>query len=166
MPAGDASSSLPPQGEQDMPVPDMGPMDAGMGEDPMAGDTGGLTGKVKEIADTAKQITPKDQDTLLKYARSLKDASEEAGEQGVPGADAGMGADPGMGSGAGMPPAQGGAPMMESVVFTKKQVRTINENFGEMNGELEREEKPTHTTKTDGKSNKVTPFDPPKKYRK
>ena len=138
----------------------------GMGEDPMAGDTGEMSGKVKEIVDTANEISEKDQDTLLKYARSLKDASEEAGAPGAPGEDPGMGMDPGMGSGAGMPPAQGGMPMQETVIFSKKQLRTINENFGEMDAELNREEKPTHTTKTDGKNNKVTPFDPPKKYRK
>lgn len=148
-------------GMPDAGMPDMG-ADSGMDAD-MGGD---VSGKVKEIVDTAKEISEKDQDTLLKYARSLKDASEEAGANGAPGADAGMGMDPGMGSGAGMPPAQGGMPMQETVIFSKKQLRSINENFGEMNNELDREEKPTHTTKTDGKTNKVTPFDPPKKNRK
>ena len=55
----------------------------------------------------------------------------------------------------------GQPPMMESVVFTKKQIRKLNENFGEMEQELDREEEPKKTTRI--KDNKVGPFDPPQK---
>lgn len=161
MPAGDASSALPPQ-DPNMgmpPMPDEGTPEMGMEDPGMEG--GELSGKVKEIVDTANEISEKDQDTLLKYARSLKDASEEAAA-GMPGSDP-------MAGGAPVPPEQtaGQMPMQESVVFTKKQLRVINENFGEMNNELERDIDVQKTTKTSqGKNNKVGPFDPPQRIKK
>ena len=156
-PMADASSSLPPQepgmsaGLPPMPSEPMGnepPVDGGdLGD-------GEPTGKVKEIMDTANEISEKDQDTLLAYARSLKDASEEATEPNseMPPQDPGMGGQP---------------PMMESVVFTKKQIKKLNENFGEMNQELEREKELGHSTKPKTDKNKpVSPFDPPRKNRR
>lgn len=156
---GDASSSLPPMGTEGSEMP---PQDAGMPEPPMDDEMGGgeeeASGKVKEIMDTASQISEKDQDTLLAYARSLKDASEEAGMSGDE-----MGSEPPMGA----PMGGGETPMQESVIFTKKQLRAINENFGEMNKELDREKELGHTTKMKSDKNKeVSPFDPPRKNRK
>lgn len=154
---GDASSSLPPE------QPALDPGAGAMPESPMddmSSSEGELSGKVKEIVDTANEISEKDQDTLLKYARSLKDASENTGAEGeMPGGD--MGGEP-------MPPTQdAGMPMQESVIFTKKQLKHINENFVQMDGELDREKELGHTTKVkDEKNNEVSPFDPPKKNRK
>ena len=159
-PVGDASSSF----QAEPPMDDMGndavPQDNEMPEPPMdnMGDNEEASGKVKEIMDTANQISEKDQDTLLAYARSLKDASEEAGVNNDE-----MSSEPPMGA----PMGGGETPMQESVVFTKKQLRTINENFGEMNGELDRDKKLGHTTKMKSDKNKeVSPFDPPRKNRK
>lgn len=158
MPAGDASSALPPQdpsmGGAPMPDAPVAGGDPGLAPEGPEPEGGEATGKVKEIMDTANQISEKDQDTLLKYARSLKDASEEAGnEAGMPGGEPMPQQDPSMGGGQ--------PPMMESVVFTKKQIRKLNENFGEMEQELDRKEEPKKTTRI--KDNKVGPFDPPQK---
>jgi len=151
-PTGDAAPSLPPMNEpghenepQNEPEPPMGD-DMGPGEP---------TGKVQELMDTASQISEKDQDTLLAYARSLKDASEEAA--------AGAAGGPEMGPDMPGAPTQ---PMQESVVFTKKQLRHINENMVN-SGELDREKELGHTTKLKADKNKeVSPIDPPRKNRK
>jgi hypothetical protein len=160
---GDASSSLPPMDgpmPDDAPIPDAGAPAPNTGMPPMDDAAGELTGKVKEIADEASKLSEKGQDTALKYVRSLNDATENAEQDSqMPGM---AGGDPNMGGGQ-MPP-MGGAPMNEAVVFTKSQLRKINENFGEMEAELDRDVKPCKTTKLADKKNKgVTPFDPPTK---
>ena len=67
------------------------------------------TGKTKEIMDTVNSISEKDQDTLLAYARSLKDASDESNND--------------MGEQKPQMP-------MESVILTKGQLKKLNEEFG------------------------------------
>lgn len=158
-PMGDASSSLPQDPIAMGGEPPMGDMPAE--PEPPMDDMGGeaeASGKVKEIMDTANSISEKDQDTLLAYARSLKDASEEAGAGDMGGE---MGAEPPM------PTAPGQEPMQESVIFTKKQVKHLNENLCAMDDELERDKALGHTTKLKSDKNKpVSPFDPPRKNRK
>ena len=126
----------------DAPAPDMGE------EEPGAE----LSGKVKEIADIAGEISEKDQETALAYLRSLKDASEESSE--VP-QDGGAPVD-----------AQPVPPVQESVVFTKKQIREINEGLEGLENELDRnrDEEVGRSTKTNNKP--ASPFDPPKTIKK
>lgn len=158
-PMGDASSSLPADPQEPMPEPPMDggepPMDDNMGSE-VAGSE-----KAQEITDIANEISEKDQETLLAYARSLKDTSEEAGA--MPDGDAGMG-------GPEVPqqdPVASQAPMMESVIFTKKQIKAINEGLAVVDNETDREKPLGHTTKLKTDKNKpVSPFDPPRKNRK
>ena len=133
---GDASSMLPPAtpAPQEAVPPMDTPAPDGMGGEPGAE----LSGKVKEIADTANEISEKDQETLLAYARSLKDASESAG----------AGQENGETPSEPTPP----MPMNESVIFTKGQVRKINESLGNVDFDREHEKEVGHSTKTKNKN--------------
>lgn len=156
MPAGDASSSLPPEPPQgDMPDPAMG--------DPMGGPEGGdvppmdggdaPAGGGGEIQSMFDGLNPDHQKAAKKYIQSLEDQESDAQQGGDQMTDA-------------MPPmTPGQQPMMESVVFTKKQVRMLNENFGEMSDELNRDKELGHSTKVKKDNKRVSPFDPPKKNR-
>ncbi len=151
MPMGDASSALPDQGApapmNQEPVPPVNDP-ALEGDSPIDDAAPEMSGKVKEIADIAGEISEKDQETALAYLRSLKDASEENAQQagGAVAQDANM----------------PDAPIQESVIFTKKQIKKINEALGDesLQAELDKKEPVGRSTKT---NNKLTsPFDPPK----
>lgn len=151
----DDASSVAPQGDM-MPPTDGQNLGSGDGFEPqgddmnMGGETPDMggnepTGKVKEIMDTANAISEKDQDTLLKYARSLKDASEENGDE----------------EGGDMPD-MGGEPQMpmESFIFTKGQLNKLNEEFGIENLSGEKEDNKPNEKKLH-KTSKKSPFDSP-----
>ena len=132
---------MPPAGGDDMP-----PMDAPDGDAPAGGEGGG------EIQSMFDSLTPEHQKAAKSYIRSLEDQETDQNEGAAQMGDAAA------------PMTPGQQPMMESVVFTKKQVRTLNENFGEMSDELNREHEPGHSTKMK-KNKRVSPFDPPRKNR-
>ena len=150
-PAGDAASSLP-----QAPAPDMGaepPMPEGPEPpmDDMGGGEGG--GEIQSMFDGLNQ---EHQKAAKRYIQSLEDQETE---------QVGAGGDMDMGA---QPPMDGGqTPMQESVIFTKAQLKKINESIGGMEDELSREKELKHTTKTkDDKNKPVSPFDPPRKNRK
>lgn len=154
-PMGDASSSLPPEPPQgDMPDPAMGGGEPPMGPEggdvpPMDGGDDAAAGGGGEIQSMFDGLNPEHQKAAKSYIQSLEDQETDAQQGGDQMGDA-------------MPPmTPGQQPMQESVVFTKKQVRTLNENFGEMSDELKRDNEPGHSTKVK-KNNRVSPFDPPK----
>jgi len=150
-PAGDAASSLPQAPAQDMgaepPMPD--------GPEPPMDDMGGGEGG-GEIQSMFDGLNQEHQKAAKRYIQSLEDQETE---QGGTGDEMDMGA---------QPPMDGGqAPMQESVIFTKAQLKKINESIGGMEDELSREKDIKHTTKTKADKNKpVSPFDPPRKNRK
>lgn len=149
--------SQPPMG----PDPSMGGApapggDPGMGEEPpmdpeapVAGEDnpveGSLDSITQRVVDTMGRLSDKDKKTISSYADSLEDASEDAmnGEGGMPDDDPGMG---------GAPAPQ---PMQEKFIFTKKQLREINETLP-----ISKEKDAPHTEKTK-KSIGKTPFDAP-----
>ena len=127
------------------------PNDSGMQDAPATEGTGDP--KKDEVMDILNNVSDKDVETILAYARSRKDASEEGmndGPEGMPADD---------------PNAMPQQPMQESVVFSKKQLRKIHESInGEVVASDREDEKVGHTTKT--KDQRVSPFDPPKTVKK
>ena len=127
----------------------------------MGGGEGG--GEIQNMYDGLNQ---EHQKAAKRYIQSLEDQESEQGDGGEMGGD--MIGD--MGGGAPAPTAggdMGPGAMNESVIFTKKQLRKINEGFGGMDDELERTEDVPRTTKLKSDKNKpVSPFDPPRKNRK
>ena len=140
-PAGDASS-LPPAAPAPMPTEP----DPGMGDEEPMPDEGmdtGMDDLTKRVVDTMKSLTDKDKETISAYADSLRDSSENAADGKMPAGDM---------------PAEGGEPMpmQETFIFTKKQIREMNE----MVPLTDKEEDGPHTAK-ETKSLGKTPFDSP-----
>lgn len=120
--------------ENEMPMGDEMPMDnSEMGSD--------------ETMDIINQLSPKDKEAVKSYAESLisKDESEDNEEevQDVPAQD-GLNME---------------TPMNETFIFNKKQLNKLMENFGPMDAELEKNEKPNLVKKQ--KPIKKTPFNAP-----
>lgn len=127
--------------------PNMGPMG---GEPPMDGDpmAGGEEGSDDSTISIINQLNDKDKETVRAYAESLLSTEEENDGQDEPmdGEDMG-GQDP------------NAAPMMESFIFTKKQLKKLNENFNDK----DREEKNKGNNKARGKNTaKDSPFKSPR----
>ena len=126
--------------------PSMG-MGQGVGEEmPEDGmDDSNMNEKVKEITDISNELDEKGQETILKYARSVKDNSNSMQDSN----------EPEMGNEEPQMP-------MESVVFTKGQLKRINENFG-VGMDDEKNDKKL-TKRTDKTINKVksSPFNSPR----
>ena len=126
--------------------PSMG-MGQGVGEEmPEDGmDDSNMNEKVKEITDISNELDEKGQETILKYARSVKDNSNSEKDS----------SEPEMGNEEPQMP-------MESVVFTKGQLKRINENFG-VGMDDEKNDKKL-TKRTDKTINKVksSPFNSPR----
>ena len=59
-------------------------------------------------------------------------------------------------------PAMGGEPMMESAIFTKKQIEMIMENFGPTEDELQKDDKKHLSKKNERTVSKKSPFNSPK----
>jgi hypothetical protein len=99
------------------------------------------------------KLSDEDREAVRAYAESMLSKSE--GGQKAP-----AGEDPMMGD-----PAMGGEqpPMMESFIFTKKQLNTLMENFGPTEDELQKqdERKPLPKKKEKTVSGK-SPFNSPK----
>ena len=93
-------------GEPPMDDPNMG------GEPPMDGGAEGGDDSTEAII---SQLSPEDREAVRSYAESMLARDETNGEPQD------MGGEP-------MPPQDGG-PMMESFIFSKKQIKSINENL-------------------------------------
>ena len=150
------SDGQPPMDGQD-PAVGGDPMtdDTAMGGDPMDGaqpsmDDGEGDDSTMSIIN---QLSDEDREAVRAYAESMLSKSE--GGQEAP-----AGEDPMMDD-----PAMGGEqqPMMESFIFTKKQLSTLMENFGPTEDELQKqdERKPLQKKKERTVSDK-SPFNSPK----
>ena len=150
------SDGQPPMDGQD-PAVGGDPMtdDTAMGGDPMDGaqppmDDGEGDDSTMSIIN---QLSDEDREAVRAYAESMLSKSE--GGQEAP-----AGEDPMMDD-----PAMGGEqqPMMESFIFTKKQLNTLMENFGPTEDELQKhdERKPLQKKKERTVSDK-SPFNSPK----
>lgn len=153
----------PPMGNE--PMPDgmndgNGQLDPNMGGEPPMGDDMGMdgmgTGEEGGADDSTEsiinQLSDDDREAVRSYAQSLLDRSETAGDDGIgeeePPMDGEMGGAP-----------QGEQPMMESVIFTKSQLKKINEIFNDKKDEKDNK----GNNKMKNKSiNKNSPFKGPK----
>ena len=146
----------PPMDGQD---PAMGgdPMmdDPTMGGDPMAGEQPPMEGEDGDDSTMSiiNQLSDEDREAVRAYAESMLSKSE--GGQEAPAGEGPMMDDPSMGGEQ--------QPMMESFIFTKKQLNTLMENFGPTEDELQKqdERKPLPKKKEKTVSNK-SPFNSPK----
>lgn len=160
---GDTSMGGDPMGG-DVPPDGDGVLDPNMGGDPMGGDPGMEGGEEGDDSTMSiiNQLSPEDREAVRSYAESMlaRDESNGGPEEGP---DDMGGEEPPMDGGPDMGPEQGGGqpPMMEQVVFTKKQLRKLNEALNII--EPEKEDKNKGLEKKKGKSvNKKSPFNSPK----
>lgn len=147
----------------DVPPDGNGQLDPDMGGDPMGGDPGMEGGEGEGDDSTMSiidQLSPEDREAVRSYAESMLSRDEAQG--GAEGGPDDMGGEPPMDGGPDMGPDQGGQPpMMEQVVFTKKQLKKLNEAISIMEPEKDDDEK--RLEKKKGKSvNKKSPFNSPK----
>ena len=150
------SDGQPPMDGQD-PAVGGGSMtdDTAMGGDPMDGaqpsmdDVEGDDSTMSII----DQLSDEDREAVRAYAESM--LSKSKGEQEAPAGEGPMMDDPAMGGEQ--------QPMMESFIFTKKQLNTLMENFGPTEDELQKhdERKPLQKKKERTVSDK-SPFNSPK----
>lgn len=135
--------------------PPMDGQDPAMGGDPMAGEQPPMEGGEGDDSTMSiiNQLSDEDREAVRAYAESMLSKSED-------GQEAPAGEDPMMDD-----PAMGGEqpPMMESFIFTKKQLNTLMENFGPTEDELQKqdERKPLPKKKEKTVSGK-SPFNSPK----
>lgn len=160
---GDASPVDPSMGGDAMADPMAGADPSMGGEDPSMGmgqgvgeempedgmDDSNMNEKVKEITDISNELDEKGQETILKYARSVKDNSNSGQDSSEPEMEPEMGNEEPQ-----MP--------MESVVFTKGQLKKINESLGA--GMDDEKDDKKLTKRTDKTINKVksSPFNSPR----
>ena len=117
----------------------MGGEDPMMGGDPATGD-GGDDSTISII----NQLSPTDKEAVRAYAESMLSRSEGNIENSTDMVDDSMGE----------------APMMESVVFTKKQIKKINESFRSINNKGDDTKTVLNKKKTQTVSKK-SPFNSP-----
>ena len=115
--------------------------DPNMGGDPMMGGDDSMDDSTASIIN---QLSPEDREAVRSYAQSMLSRAE--GDNGLEG------------EGASGPQSPDGA-MMESVIFTKKQLRTIMENVGIFNNEPRKEK--SLTKKSTKSVSKNSPFNSP-----
>ena len=89
------------------------------------------------------KLTDTDKEAVRKYAQSMiaRDETQQDGDMGMDG---------------------GQQQMMEQVIFTKKQLNTINENFGPSQDELMKKDDRKELPKKQSSGIKNSPFSPPK----
>ena len=141
----------PMAGEQ----PPMDGQDPAMGGDPMAGEQPPMEGGEGDDSTMSiiNQLSDEDREAVRAYAESMLSKSEGGQEEPI-------GEDPMMGD-----PAIGGEqqPMMESFIFTKKQLNTLMENFGPTEDELQKQDERKPLTKKKEKTvSGKSPFNSPK----
>ena len=169
MAGGDPMSDGQPPMDGQPPVDGQPPMDGqdpAVGGDPMTDDTamGGdpMDGAQPSMDDgegddstmsIINQLSDEDREAVRAYAESMLSKSESGQE--APAGEGPMTDDPAMGGEQ--------SPMMESFIFTKKQLNTLMENFGPTEDELQKqdERKPLPKKKEKTVSNK-SPFNSPK----
>ena len=154
-PAGEDGSVPPMDGEQSAPDAPMGGEEdpAAMGGEPMgdAPEMGGEAPAPEEGGDDStisiiNQLSPTDREAVRSYAESMLNREEDTASDAPEGEEAPL-------------PDDGQAPIMESFVFTKGQLKKIHENLLPTEPEKEKLQKEKkHSNKLSGKS----PFKSPK----
>lgn len=141
----------PMEGEQ----PPMDGQDPAMGGDPMASEQPPMEGGEGDDSTMSiiNQLSDEDREAVRAYAESMLSKNENGQE--APAGEDPMMSDPAMG--------EEQPPMMESFIFTKKQLNTLMENFGPTEDELQKqdERKPLPKKKEKTVSGK-SPFNSPK----
>ena len=117
--------------------------DPNMGADPNA--MGGQNPEGEESDDTASiinKLSDADKEAVRSYAESMlnRDEAQGNGETGQ----------------------ENGAPMMEQVIFSKKQLNMLKENFGPSQDELMKKNDKKELPKKQSSKIKNSPFSPPK----
>lgn len=129
--------------------------DTAMDGDPMGGEQPPMDGEEGDDSTMSiiNQLSDEDREAVRAYAESMLSKSESGQE--VPAGEGPMMDDPAMGGEQ--------QPMMESFIFTKKQLNTLMENFGPTEDELQKqdERKPLSKKKEKTVSDK-SPFNSPK----
>lgn len=130
------------------PTPDMGnempPMDGGAPE----GDMGGGMEDDDSTMGIINQLNPKDREAVRAYAESMLARDEtQNGEDPETESDV---------------PPMDNAPMQESVIFSKRQLDKINENFGPMDDLLKKDRDEKHLQVKKGKTGNKSPFNNPR----
>ena len=127
--------------------PNMG-MDPNMGGDQMMGgeDPNAMDPNAEGGDDTMSiinKLTDTDKEAVRKYAQSMiaRDETQQDGDMGMNG---------------------GQEQMMEQVIFTKKQLNMIKENFGPSQDELMKKDDRKELPKKQSSNIKNSPFSPPK----
>ena len=132
-----------------MEQPQSGPMDgaspASNGDGTaMGGDPATEDGEDDSTISIINQLSPTDKEAVRAYAESMLNRSESNNENGTDMANGSMEEDP----------------MMESVVFTKKQLKKINESFRSTNNK-EDDTKTVLNKKKSQTVSKKSPFNSP-----
>lgn len=138
-----------------------GPMDDSMGEAPMDDSMGG-EGDDSTMS-IINQLSDEDRESVRAYAESMLNSDESQDDEEMEdGADMNMDdqgmEDPNMNQ-------NGEQPMMESFIFTKRQLRRINENFGPTQYELDKnndDRKPLQKKQAQKSVSKKSPFNAPR----
>ena len=123
--------------------PNMMGGDPNMGADPNA--IGGQNPEGEESDDTASiinKLSDADKEAVRSYAESMLSRDEVQGN--------------------GKTGQEDGAPMMEQVIFSKKQLNTLKENFGPSQDELMKKNDKKELPKKQSSKIKNSPFSPPK----
>ena len=121
--------------------PNMGGDQMMGGEDPNAMDTNTEGGD--DTMSIINKLTDTDKEAVRKYAQSMiaRDETQQDGDMGMDGEQ---------------------QQMMEQVIFTKKQLNTIKENFGPSQDELMKKDDRKELPKKQSSGIKNSPFSPPK----
>lgn len=155
---GDVSNEMPPMPPAeptDAPEPEAEPMnpmpndemDGGLGAGPQI--NGGAQAGADEISGIYNQLSATDKKAVKSYAESMLSRDEDKNANGVPD-DEEVGA-------------VAGAPMQETVIFTKSQLDEMTENFGPMADELDDRQKNRKKNEKKFKDSKEkSPFKSPK----
>lgn len=132
--------------------------DPTMGGDPSAMEGPSMGGAPEEGGDSTidiiNQLSDTDREAVRAYAESMLNRDESQNNEEEAPVDSGMGM--------GEQDPNGGAPIMESVIFTKAQIKKLNEGFGVTGDEINKDSrKPMPKKKTNNVSSK-SPFNNPK----
>lgn len=141
----DAPTEEPIQDNPDMNDPNM--TNSGSGMDTSTEPEAGEEGTGDDTASIINKLSDEDKEAVRAYAESM--LNKNGGSEDAPEEE----------------PNNSGHPMMEQVIFTKKQLKKINEEFGINNDELNKGQEDRNNTlpkKTSKTTSNKSPFNPKK----
>lgn len=135
-----------PNAIEQPPMDDPNAMEQPPMDDPMMGDQGGMEqppmdGEDDSTMSIINQLSDIDKEAVRAYAESMLNRDESSADENMPG---------------------GEQPMMESVIFTKKQMDAILENVGIANDEEEKDNVNGFSKKKGKTVSNKSPFNTPK----